>query len=42
MSIDEPVGVCAIKSVYLDLSSRLDMGVRIFLDLFQDLTVLYF
>jgi hypothetical protein len=28
--IDEPVGVCVIKSVHLDLSPRLDVSIHIF------------
>ena len=36
------VGFCVVEPTYPGSSSRLDTGAHIFLNLFQDLTVLFF
>jgi len=40
--IDQLVGFLVVESIHPGSSSRLDTSARIFLDLFQDLTVLCF
>jgi len=42
MIIDQLVRFLMLEPAHLGLSPRLGTGVRIFLDLFQDLTVLCF
>jgi hypothetical protein len=42
LSVAQLVGFLVVKPAHPGLSPRLDIGARIFLDLFQDLMVLFF